>query len=84
MSQRWALLKSRRAKKINFRLLTEAEVISVVSENAGVPSDVAANVLRELDAYENSGYFRSDDLTQWLEKNANRLSRKFAAQGRGA
>ena len=74
----------RRETSTDFRLLTEAEVISVVSENAGVSTDVAANALLALDTYNNSGFYRSDDLAEWLEKNGNRLSRKFAAQGRGA
>ncbi|MGB7282029.1 MAG: hypothetical protein WBE13_07205 [Candidatus Acidiferrum sp.] len=83
MSRAWGLLK-RKKVETDFRLLTEAEVISMVAENAGVSSDVAANALLALDTYENSGFYRSDDLTQWLEKNGSRLSRKCAAQGRGA
>lgn len=83
MATQWTK-KFRRDAKADFRLLTEAEVISTVSENAGVPLDVAANALLELDTYENSDYFRTDDLAEWLEKNANRLGKRFAAQGRGA
>jgi len=83
MSRAWGLLK-RKKVETDFRLLTEQEVITMVSENAGVSTDVAANALLALDTYENSGFYRSDDLAQWLEKNGNRLSRKFAAQGRGA
>jgi hypothetical protein len=75
MSQRWALLKSRRAKKINFRLLDADEAARMIAENVGVPSDVAANALLALDTYNNSGFYRSDELAEWLEKNGNRLSR---------
>jgi hypothetical protein len=82
MSQRWALLKSRRAKKTNFRLLNADEAARMIAENVGVPLDVAANALTALETYNNSSYFRSDDLALLIEKSGNRL--RFAHQGRGA
>ncbi|MGC1418429.1 MAG: hypothetical protein WA817_24305 [Candidatus Acidiferrum sp.] len=81
MSRAWSLVK-RKKVETDFRLLSEAEVVRMVAENAGVSSDVAADALLELDTYENSGYFRSDDLALWIERNANRL--RFSAQARGA
>ncbi len=83
MSRAWGLLK-RKKVETDFRLLTEQEAIDTISKRAGISSDAAARALTALDTYNNSSFYRSDDLAEWLKKNGNRLSRKCAAQGRGA
>ncbi|MGC2287389.1 MAG: hypothetical protein WA542_19210 [Candidatus Acidiferrum sp.] len=81
MSRAWGLLK-RKKVETDFRLLTEQEAIDTISKRAGISGDVAARALTALDTYENTEYFRSDQVASWLEQNANRL--RFSAQGRGA
>jgi hypothetical protein len=78
MSVQWASRK-RRKVETGFSLLTEAEAITVISRDAAVSCEVARAALLSLEPYENSEYFRSDDVARWIERNA----RRFAAQARG-
>jgi hypothetical protein len=81
MATQWTK-KMRRETKTDFRLLDVKEAASMISETVGVPLDLAENAVAALETYNNSTYFRSDDVSIWIERNANRL--RFAHQGRGA
>lgn len=82
MGTQWTKINRGKLKVENdFHLLDEQEVIDTISKNVGVPPDAARAALPSLAPYENSPYFRSDELDRWILENANRL--RFAHLARG-